>query len=478
MNPEPKNQNPSVGEVDINSLAGEIQAALKELRETAKKNEANPTQLGDGKIKYAKETETHEKLESIHKKINDLEDKFKTQALKKNASEKYSSVEGLAKALTPKNADTFVQESCFQTAKAILDDPLNEDYTAGWKKALRKGRSLDVEKAMLELVEKVKSNDVNPDESFIKKSLNTIVGQDGGYLMPPERSMMIHKVLYETSPVRSFADVKTVSTGEWKFVVQTEEPLARWKDEEITESEETEAQKYEEGTISVHQLSAEPRISLNALEDSFYDLEGELLKGLVARFARAENKAFIDGLGGDRPQGLNYYAGKGAVDVDHHKKPLAIQWGVSATGDITADHLQDLEASLFSQYKMGAAWLMNRPTKNIIRQLKTAQGEYLFSWGQGWGGFNGLEQIRDGRHGSILMYPVYECDDLQTANESGQRFPIYFGNFKSYCVLDRIGISMIIDDLTRKGYRKYYTRKRVGGGLVLGQGIKVLRQSK
>lgn len=464
---------------ELKAVHGKLQSLFEDFKKEIEEKKVEPKVEG-GKVKYADDTLVQEKFEKMEKAMGDLEDKLKTSLVRNKGKEMYETSDGLLKTFLPKNATTEVELLCRNLAKSIVEDPIREEYSNGFKKAIRKRDKDSVAKAMGELVEKVKATDIDVADSFIKKSLTTVRGEDGGYFCPPDVSLMIHKNLYETSPVRQVATVQTISAGELKFYIQREEPVARWQDEELRDSEESEAQKYEEGKISVHQLSAEPRISLNALEDSLYDLEGELLMGLTARFMRAENRAFIGSstkVGDDRPTGLLWYAGKGAVNLDNYKKPLAVKWGVNITRDLAADDILNLEASLLSQYKGKAIWIVNRPSKNIIRQLKTTTNEYLFSM-QNFGGFQGLPQIRDGRHGNLLGYPILECDDLPTLNESGARFPIMFGDFSNYCILDRIGMMMIIDDVTKKGYRKYYVRKRVGGGLKLGQGLSALRQAK
>lgn len=430
-----------------------------------------------GKLLLDQNKELSEKLEKMNENMNTSEDKIKTLTLKLEASKKYDDVDGLTKSFTPENATSEQKAQAHFLAKSILKDPLKDEFHEKFFKVL-KGH--DAHKKLGELLVEMRDKSVSIEESYIKKDLSTTIGEDGGYSCPPSVDLMILKNQYETSPVRQFAKVVMISKKDHKFFVQREEPTAVWEDQEVEPNDpKTDTQKYEEGLISTHTLSAQPIASLNVLEDSVFNLQNELLMGLTNRFARAENTAFIKGEGGVRPQGLEFYAKKGGVAHDHYAEPLALEQ-IALTGSTdNADWVNNLEGALFSQYKNKAVFIMNRPTKNALRQVKDSNGQYLFSRELGFGGFYGLGKIRDGMHGTLLGYPVWECDDLPSLNSStsGTHYPVYFGDFSSYCIVDRLGMIMIIDDVTRKGWRKFYTRKRVGAGLTLGQGIKVLKQT-
>ena len=465
----------------LKDLQSELQGAVKALQEQVDKKNAKPTIDADsGKLAYAKEKEVNEKLKSLHEKINGTEDKIKTLSLRKDANYKFGTTEGLAKQFIPRGANSQTERKFLKLAKSIIEDPNGEEYNKGFQEVIRAKTKHDCNRLFSALQEKILNSNVNSEDSFVKKALTTIVGESGGYFCPPEVELTIRKNEYETSPVRQFCRTLLISRGDFETYLEREEPQALWEDSETKGSSETDPNFFIKEKISTHELRAEPKVSLNLIEDSLVDIEGILINGLSRRFSRAENRAVIQGDGVKRPQGLVEYAKSGAVDVDNYEKPLAIgQILTSGTdGDLTADDLLNLEASLLSAYKGNACFLLSRVTKNVVRQLKDSRGQYLFSTGLGFGGFQGLPKINEGLSWDLLGYPVYECDDLVSANASGTNYPVFFGDFSNYYILDRIGMYMIIDDITEKGYRKYYTRKRLGGGLTKGQAIKVLKQTK
>ena len=466
---------------NLKALQGELQGAVKALREVTEKKDAKPAIDKDtGKLVYAEQKDVNEKLKALHEKINGTEDKIKTLSLRKESNYKFGTIEGLAKNFIPKGANSATEAKFLKLAKSIIDDPNGEEYNKGFQRVIRAKSAHDSKRMFSELQEKILGSSVDAESSFIKKALTTIVGEGGGYFCPPEVELTIRKNEYETSPVRQFCKTQMISRGDFETHLEREEPEALWEDSEVKGSEETATNVFIKQKISTHELRAEPKVSLNIIEDSLVDIEGILINGLSNRFSRAENRAVIRGDGVKRPQGLVEYAKSGEVDVDNYKKPLAIgQIATSGTdGDLSADDLLNLEAALLSAYKGNACYLMSRVTKNVVRQLKDSRGQYLLSMGLGFGGFQGLPKVNEGLGWSLLGYPVYECDDLVSANSSGTNYPVFFGDFSNYLILDRIGMYMIIDDITEKGYRKYYTRKRLGGALTKGQAIKVLKQTK
>lgn len=58
------------------------------------------------------------------------------------------------------------------------------------------------------------------------------------------------------------------------------------------------------------------------------------------------------------------------------------------------------------------------------------------------------------------------------------KFPIALGDFsRAYLIVDRIGIRVLRDPYTSKGNVLFYTTKRVGGGMVNFEAMKLLKIS-
>jgi HK97 family phage major capsid protein len=141
--------------------------------------------------------------------------------------------------------------------------------------------------------------------------------------------------------------------------------------------------------------------------------------------------------------------------------------GAFAAAD-PGDILVDLVHSLRAPYRKGAAWWMNSKTLSVVRQLKDGQGNYLWRAGAG---------LTAGQPDLLLGYPIME--DENAPDIAADSISIAFGNWtRGYVICDhRVGVRMLRDPITQKGRVKFYTTKRVGGGLLNSQAIKLLQFS-
>jgi HK97 family phage major capsid protein len=59
---------------------------------------------------------------------------------------------------------------------------------------------------------------------------------------------------------------------------------------------------------------------------------------------------------------------------------------------------------------------------------------------------------------------------------ASNKYPIAYANFKrAYLIVDRFGVRVLRDPYTNKPYIHFYTTKRVGGGVVMYEAIKLLK---
>jgi HK97 family phage major capsid protein len=77
---------------------------------------------------------------------------------------------------------------------------------------------------------------------------------------------------------------------------------------------------------------------------------------------------------------------------------------------------------------------------------------------------------------TILGKPVVTDDNMPALGAGA--FPVAFGNFqRGYLIADRFGIRVLRDPYTNKPFVQFYTTKRVGGGVVNFEAIKLLKCS-
>ncbi len=295
------------------------------------------------------------------------------------------------------------------------------------------------------------------------KALNTQVDTDGGYTVPVEVDTAITRVLGDIGVMRSLARVQTVGSATFKRLVNMGGATSGWVGE--TEDRiETSTPTLREQEFPVMEMYAEPHATQAVLEDTSFDVEGWLSDEVSIEFTEQESAAFISGGGVKKPRGILSYP---TVDNDSYQFGSIGFVKSGANGAFAAsdpsDKLIDLVHSLKRGYRSNAVWLMNDLTVATVRKLKDADGNYLWK--------PGLEMDRPN---SILGYRQ-ETDDFMP-DIAANSFAIAFGDFRrGYIITDRQGTRVLRDPFTRKPYVKFYTTKRVGGGVQDFAAIKLMK---
>ena len=118
---------------------------------------------------------------------------------------------------------------------------------------------------------------------------------------------------------------------------------------------------------------------------------------------------------------------------------------------------------LKAAYRGGSVWMMNKAVMFEVLKLKDTTGQYLWQ-----------PSLQEGFPIRLLGFGVVEAEDMPS--KAANALSIAFGNFKrGYTIVDRFGTRMLRDPYTNKPYVGFYTTKRVGGGLVNSEAIKVIK---
>lgn len=287
-------------------------------------------------------------------------------------------------------------------------------------------------------------------------AMSTGSDPDGGYLLPKTVDSRIISKVYETSNLRALATV--VSIGGKELEIPRDEGefgYGGWVGETTAPTESATSQ-LGVSKIFAHEMFAEPRVTQNMLEDAGLDIEAWVANKVGDKMARIEATAFFTGTGVNQPRGLLTYANgttNGTIEQ--------IVSGGATT--ITSDAIYNLVFSLKDYYTAGSNFVMKRTTVRDVLKLKDGQNNYLWQMGD----------IKNGQPSTLLTYPVVRAEDMPTIAASS--LSVAFGDFKqAYTIVDRLGITLLRDNLTAKPYVKFYTRRRVGGDVVNFEAVKLL----
>ncbi len=296
----------------------------------------------------------------------------------------------------------------------------------------------------------------------VQASLRTSSDPDGGYLVTDELDKEIEKFERDSSAIRQVARIKKISSATYKKIVSAGGTGSGWVGE-TSARPETSTPNLREIVINAQELYANPAVTQTLLDDNDFDVAGFLSEEIGDEFADQESDSFINGNGVGKPKGVLAYPA--SADPDATRATGTLQYVVSthATAIPNADCLKKLKRSLRARYRQGACWVMNSDTAQAISLIKDTNGRYLWQ-----------DSLATGDPDTLLGYPVYEDENMPDIGAG--TFPILFGNFqRGYTIVDRHGIRMMRDPYTNKPYVHFYTTKRVGGGVVNHQAIKLLK---
>ena len=292
---------------------------------------------------------------------------------------------------------------------------------------------------------------------FFKKTMSVDSDQDGGFLVSPEMSGEIVKKVFETSPMRQLASVQTISTDQLEIIQDLDEAGSGWVGEQSSRTV-TDTPQIQKIVIPAHELYAMPKATQKLLDDAAVNVEAWLADHVSAKFGRDEATAFISGSGVNKPKGiLAYGTGDGFGLIERQE--------TAANNALAGNDLIAVQAKLKEPYQNNASWLINRLIIAEIRKLKDAtSGQYIWQPG-----------LAVGAPATLLGRPVYMASDLPSAITATTDTIIY-GDIKAgYQIVDRVGVRVLRDPYTVKGFILLYTTKRVGGGVKNFEAVKVLK---
>ncbi|MEM6603134.1 MAG: phage major capsid protein [Pseudomonadota bacterium] len=288
-------------------------------------------------------------------------------------------------------------------------------------------------------------------------------GAEGGFLVSPMLFSTIQAQTNELSPMRNLANIVTARAGSVEFLLDPDHYSAGWASETGARSE-TSTSLIRKVTIKAHDLYAMPKVTQRLLDDNLFNLEEWISRRIGEKFSDAENRAFVNGDGVDKPIG---FLRKTHIDQE------SWSWGnigYIKTGDAdglpasnTFDVLVDTIYALDTQYRSGAAWIMNSKTAAILRKVKDADGRYLW-----------VDQGGSTQNPMLMGYKVVINEEMPDIG-AGQT-PIAFGNFmRGYTILDVNSVRILRDPYTAKPNVFFYAVKRVGGDVTDFNAIKLIK---
>lgn len=243
-------------------------------------------------------------------------------------------------------------------------------------------------------------------------------GAGGGFLVPQGFSEELEKALKAFGGIREVARLFPTPTGNdipWPTVDDTMN-VGELLAENIAAASQDVA--FGQVILKAYKYSSKlVLVSMELLQDSFFDV-GTILRDLLAeRIGRITNTHFTTGTGTGQPQGVVTGATLGKTGI---------------TGQTTAviyDDLVDLEHSVDPLYRPGSSYMMADSSLKVIKKLKDTAGRPIWQ-----PGLSASLQAGQESFNTINGYPYQINQDMAVMAANAKS--ILFGNFSKYVVRD------------------------------------------
>lgn len=276
-------------------------------------------------------------------------------------------------------------------------------------------------------------------EAELEAKALTTGDSTGGFLVPKTVEAGIRADLRLFSPIRSEATVISTSNDRYTFLKNMRGLTTGWVGETDARPE-TATPTLVEVALPGGEIYANPAVSQRALDDSQFNLEAWLQSEITNEMAIAENKAFVNGDGVNKPKGFLTEAGL-----------TTIKTGAAAGMPTGADYVFSMIYAMDSAYRAGAKFYSNGAVSASLRTVKDSTGNYLWQ-----------PSLVLGQPASIAGYAHVELEDMDAV--AAGKAPMAFANMKQgYTIADRIGIRTLRDPYTHKPFVHFYATKRVSG---------------
>jgi len=427
----------------ILDMTAKVQARQDEIGKKEAEKDLAIKQLTDQITSLAQEKQdekikTDSDKKALEDSIKSIEAEIKRTGLGNNSSKKENSV-----------VYKFKSEFANYARKAgkTIDEALINEYHSTIVDSFAEHASVESREVLI----KVLSVDSNPD---------------GGYLVFPEKNPNVQNIReFETSPMRSVATVITTIAESYEEVIDDDESESGGWVSEREERKDTGTPQFGKLVFATHEQYAQPLVTQKMLDDSSINIESYLSGKTNDIVTRTENTAFVSGNGAGKPKGFLSYEAWAANGSYERGKLEQIKSGTN--GAYVADTIKTLQNSLKGRYQAKAVFMGKRDDWGRIILLKDGQGNYLLD----------PRSFKNGDTLTLLGKPFVFADDMQASVVSGSpvtgALSLSYGDFNAgYIIVDRFGLRVLRDPYTSKPYVKFYTTKRVGGGVKNFEAIK------
>ncbi|RRD39260.1 phage major capsid protein [Leptotrichia sp. OH3620_COT-345] len=343
---------------------------------------------------------------------------------------------------------------------AELEEKLNksseemEKMAGALDEVMRKGMENPetVNKAQNEAFEKYLRTGDKSIEGLEKAAIGT--GQ-ATVLIP---TILSHEILKETKEVSNFLMQGKVYQGSGDYIkipVRNDITPANQIVKEGQGNTQDGALAYTHKELRAGYRQVRYPITDELVQDSAFDMVGELKEAISEEFGQTLSDLTVKGT----------YNASTEQYIEGFLTNTAITGAAitsATTKKVTADDLVKLETGMKASYRQGAAYFVSPKLYEEMKLWKDADGRFLWA------------NIIEGATMKFNGYPVYVEEFLEDIDTG--KYPAVFCDFKKgYAYYLKKGFEQELHRNVNERTTEYYTRIRIGGGVIRPKAFSVLK---
>lgn len=271
----------------------------------------------------------------------------------------------------------------------------------------------------------------------------------------------ILKRLQEANPL--FAKLRLINITENSLELDREEiglPEIAWVGEEDVRSE-TDINALKDVDIKLHQIYAMPKLSNKLIATNYVGYVDFLLSRTEYAWGVKIANTMLNGTGVKQPLGI-------LKDTNVTNK---VEWAAAVTDEELADSIVETFNNTRDEISSKSSWIFRRTTWTKLSKIKDKDGKYK------------ITDIKEGSSRTLMGRPViiidspnsglYDFDTAEATNEIG-----IFGDIENGMlgIQNNKLVMNIKDQITQKGFTKYYMEKMLGFGVVLPENFTIIKK--
>lgn len=371
---------------------------------------------------FTKETKPlYEKKATLVKEYRELTNKMDKTDFSTEDGEKMKTIEteldGITEQIAAKKKLFDLTESEEDRIAEIAED--HED-DAEVIKAGEKAYADAFWKYMLRSTSEAGMSELTPEQQKLliegeKRAQSVGTDTAGGFLSPQEFSNELAITLKAFGGMREASrTIRTAKGGDLDWPLN--DPTANtgeWLAENTTAADLDEV--FANIVLNAHKASSKfIKVSVELMQDAFFDMPGYIRDRLTERIGRLTNLAFTSGDGTAKPRGMLQLPSSSHTGTNEGVES-------ASTTVIAANELIDLQESLDPAYAANAKFMFHQSTRKLIRKLKDSDGQYIWQPG-----------LKAGEP-DILLGREYIINQDMPEFATGNKIMVY-GDFSHYVI--------------------------------------------